>query len=272
MPLGKLHQPESSQPALRGVTSRVCLTPSHSRALAMKEFAACIVLLLVGTALAQDTVSLTRPQGAAVQQVAEPLLREIYRRAGLKLTVTSRPNLRTILEINAGNFDGEVARIYSYGERHPTLVRVEPAFYQLNTATYARAGSIVSIKSKEDLKKYRVGIARGVQHAADATAGLESVEVAPDSITLFLMLKAGRFDLAVDSEVNGLYAMGKLGIRDIDKRTVLSRQDLYHYLHERNKDLAPVLGAVIEKMVKSGELNKLGLAAETAFSKSGAEP
>jgi len=238
----------------------------------MKQVAIVIALYIAGAAVAQESLSITRQEKSVVQKVAEPLLLEIYRRAGINITITPRPAMRANMETVNGVFDGEAARVFSYGERNPSLIRVEPAYYYVNSTVFARADTVVAINSKEDLKKYRVGIVRGTQHAVEATADLEHVETAPDSLSLFQMLEAGRFDVALDSEINGIYAIKKLGYKNIGKRTVLSRQELFHYLHAKNKAKVPVLSAAIQNLVKSGEMLKMGRASEKAFIESGQEP
>jgi polar amino acid transport system substrate-binding protein len=73
------------------------------------------------------------------------------------------------------------------------------------------------------------------------------------------MLDADPFDLIVTDLFSGLVAVRKLNLqaRIHPLSPPLERIDIYHYLHERHRDLVPKVGKVIEEMTASGELARL---------------
>jgi hypothetical protein len=73
------------------------------------------------------------------------------------------------------------------------------------------------------------------------------------------MLDADRFELMVTDLFSGLVAVRKLNLqaRIHPLSPPLERIHIYHYLHERHRDLVPKVGKVIAQMEASGELAML---------------
>jgi ABC-type amino acid transport substrate-binding protein len=231
--------------------------------------AACLAGLPAG---AQTPLRLARNEKLAEQAVAEHLLKDIYSRAGLAAVVTPLPPARANMAAVDGKLDGEVARIDSYHLRNPALMRVEPAYYYLTTAAFARSASGAVIATRDDLKAYSVGVIRGVQHSMDATEGHPNVQFANSAEQLFLMLSAGRFEVALDTGINGRYMLKKLNLAGITETGILAKRDLFNYLHKKNIAHIPAISSQIRRLADSGELAKMVLQAEKEFLESGAEP
>ena len=80
---------------------------------------------------------------------------------------------------------------------------------------------------------------------------------------MFKMLHNGRIDVALTNTVDGILHLKMLGfehIKPIDKP--LAKLALYHYLHDKNKDLVSKIDAIIKSMKESGELDKIIKSAE----------
>lgn len=223
------------------------------------------LLVCVPAVFAQTPMVLARNENLAEQAIAQALLKEIYKKAGYAATVVALPPARATREALDGTKDGEVARIYSYGTRHPELLRVEPAYYYLTTVAFAKTSSPVQIKSVDDLKKVSLGIIRGVQHSMDASAGVATVHEASGAESLFGMLKAGRFEVALDTGINGNYMLQKPEYQELSERGVVASAPLFLYLHPKYKLQAEVLGKVIKGLADSGELAKMTKQAEKDY-------
>lgn len=193
---------------------------------------------------------------ATEQQVAEILLKEIYKSAGLVAKVEPLPGARANAAALRGEKDGEVARIRAYSERYPSLIRVDPPYYYLTTAVFAKPGG-KPIKDKADLASYRVGIVRGIAHAEAAVSGMSKVEVVSDYEQLFRMLDAGRIDVAIDTGINGRMTIKRLALAKVEQIGELARLDLHTLLHPKNEAMAVRIGNAIRGMKASGELDKL---------------
>jgi polar amino acid transport system substrate-binding protein len=223
-------------------------------------------LLLLGSfsacAAQTEQLKLAANEGLPVQWVAELVLREIYRRAGLQMSVEALPPSRASLVTLAGQKDGEVARVGSYQQQFPGLLRVEPAYYTITTAVYARSAMDRQFRSAEDLLPYRVGIIRGVTHAQQATRNHPALTEVANADQLFKMLAAQRVDVVLDTGLNGSLTLENGAFPGIKHSGIIASLELYHYLHPRHSRLASHIGSVISQLKASGELDKLVSAAE----------
>jgi polar amino acid transport system substrate-binding protein len=228
---------------------------------------ACHLLWFSSSAMARE-LQLVRNEKALEQLVAEQLLTDIYQRAGLTLHVEPLPGARANAMMLSGDKDGEVARIKSYFDKNPTLLRVDPPYYFLTSTVFAKAGRGIAIKDAADLAKFRVGIVRGIAHAEAATADLSKVERVVNYEQLYRMLDADRIDLAIDTGINGRAILQTLGLSRLEPVGDIARLELYHGLNPSHKNLPAAIGNVIQKMKKSGELDKLVRKTEDAVLKS----
>jgi len=234
------------------------------------------IALVLGLALssaADPTVlRLAMNENAVEQSIAAAILKEVYRKAGLEARIEPLPGARANANLLAGQLDGEVARVRSYAERNPTLVRVEPSYYHLRTTAFARDGSGIAVEGKDDLRPYRVGHVRGIAHAEAIAEGLPRVEVCNGYEQLYRMLADGRIDVAVDTDVNGIARLRAMGLKNIVPVGTLARLELFHILAPARSAWAPKIGAAIRAMRRSGELDRITARLEKESRPAGAEP
>jgi ABC-type amino acid transport substrate-binding protein len=247
----------------RGTGNRSCI---------LLRYLPILLLMLLGGTASGQVLNLARNELAAEQAVAALILADIYERAGLKMSATPMPAARANHALLAGKVDGEVARVQSYADKNPSLIKVEPSYYQLTTVAYARSDSRFSINSQEDLLGYRVGIVRGIVHAEVATSQVSNVIVVSNYDQMYEMLRAGRIDVAIDTGANGAYMISKLGMTDIRPAGTLARLDLFHILHPSRRDLVPRLQSVIRRLKDTRQLDKLSRQHELQFLESGMTP
>jgi ABC-type amino acid transport substrate-binding protein len=75
---------------------------------------------------------------------------------------------------------------------------------------------------------------------------------------LYRLVAKGRVDFAIDTGINSLAELHRLGLEDqVEMIGVVARYDLHNILHSDNKALQPKIGATITAMQKSGELAQL---------------
>lgn len=217
-----------------------------------------VFLLSSGLAFGKDVkYHFVRIDKLAEQEVASKILPEIYNKLGINIDIEALPAERAKMWATDGTKDGEILRIFSYGEKNPGMVRVPTPYSSLETTAFALKSSSISIKTKDDLKKYKVVIVRGVQHTKDMAEGLEKVHVINDSEQMMKFLEAGRADIALINTITGQGVLKSLKIDSIAPVGTLETLDLFHYLNEKNKDIVPKVDEVIQKMAKSGELKQL---------------
>lgn len=196
-------------------------------------------------------------QKDALSWVAARLLTEIYRAAGLQLVIEPLPAVRAGMVVQGGQLDGELVRIQSYGQQHPQLLRVEPAYYRLSVQAYSMPARRLRVTSRMDLRLYSLGAVRGLSYVPELTAGHPALTQAQNAEQLFRMLQAGRLDLALESSVTAGYVLDQLALRDATASPELARYELYHYLHPRHRELLPRLSEAIRRLKASGELEQL---------------
>lgn len=222
-----------------------------------KGLACACMVALWGSAFAQPPLRLTTVEGSHISTVGGKVLQAILPRAGLQVVTAPIPSARATAEVRAGNYDGEVARIATFAANYPELIRVEPSYLSFHTVAYAKNKAKLALRSADDLKGYKVGIVRGIQHSENATAGVADLTRVNNVRQLLTMLEKGRFDIAVDTRLSGEFMLKQLGFKDIAEVGVLGKQDLYLYLHVRHQSLAPAIGATIKQMKDSGELQRI---------------
>lgn len=185
------------------------------------------------------------------------VLRDLYQRIGVKLSVIEMPANRATVEAKEGRVDGEVNRIRAYGEIAPMLIRIDPPIHLLSISALYRKGSTTKVQTLADLAPYTVGYVRGIKFAEEmAKSGAHGVATdSPDQ--LVKMLQTGRVDVIVNGTVTTRFELNMLGISDGIDSTVLLKMPLHHYLHEKNRDMVPTIAALIAKATESGELDKL---------------
>jgi ABC-type amino acid transport substrate-binding protein len=202
-------------------------------------------------------------KGLIEQEVGREIIPKIYEKLGYTVTITPLPGKRAQLEATSGTKDGEIMRIYTYGENNPTVVRVETPYYYLETMGFIKEGSGIVIKSKADLARHKLVKVRGVKHTDNITAGLSNVTDINDTEQMMRFLRSGRADVALTNTVDGLLVLDKLGYDNIVPiEKPLAVLDLYHYIHEKHKALVPKVNAVVKEMKESGELDKIIKSAE----------
>jgi polar amino acid transport system substrate-binding protein len=224
-----------------------------------------LLWLLLALPVAAEPLRLARNDKPAEQDVAAQLLREIALRADLQLLITPLPAARATHMIERGPLQGEVARLADYGDSHPQLLRVEPAYYQLHFAVFCRSDRAWTIQQAADLQGRSVGIIRGVPHARQLAAAAAQLVEVDDAQQLYAMLNAGRIELAIDTVLNGQYQLQLRHFPQLQLRAVLMELPMFVYLRPEQQMLGERLAAVISHLSASGELSQLTAQLERQF-------
>jgi ABC-type amino acid transport substrate-binding protein len=230
----------------------------------------CVSAIAVSTtsiAASAEQLKLASNENLAEQVIAARLLTDIYRRSHLEANIIPLPPTRANMSALNGATDGEVARIDAYAIKNPGLIQIRPSYYFLTTVAFSKAP--ITVRSKDDLKKYKIGVIRGVAHSNKATEGMSNIVYANDARSLFLMLKAGRFDIAIDTGTNGNYLIKKMNLEDIHAVGELARLELFHILSPNKKHLVAPISTTIRQLKSSGELDLLIKRYEQEFLQSG---
>ena len=214
-----------------------------------------IFLLIVSQAEAHERLHLTVTKSAPILAVV-PVLEEAYARIGMSPDITILPALRGLKDVNAGIYDGDIARMNGLTEDYPNLIQIPVPLSTIDGIAYTCREDI-RIKNASDLKKYRVGIRRGIRFAELLVQDMPHIKM--DSWNhLFDMLFRGRLDVVIAARE----ALNRQRQRPdsqclIVNEPPLARLEIFHYLHKRNKDIVPRLTKILREMHTAGEIEKL---------------
>lgn len=218
-----------------------------------------VATLATGTPThAQSVIRLARIADIPDQFVGGELLRAVYARLNISLEFADVPGKRALALSSSGELDGEVHRIAGLAQTYPTLLQISPAINYIEPSVFTTTLRF-DVRGWHSIKDYSIGIVRGVGSSEAGTRGMSRVTAATSLESMIQMLDAGRFELVVTDLFSGRAAVARLKLqsRIAPLSPPLQRVYIYHYLHERHRDLARKVGAVIQEMDASGELARL---------------
>lgn len=230
----------------------------------LKSVLVFLLVLLSVTAHPQSlraeggTVDISYCEFHITHQFAVETVREAYNQAGIRAKFSARPCRRSLVEANAGRYDGEVARINGTDKAYPNLLLIKAP-----TATIE--GVVITqnidkkITSWDDLKGLRVGIIRGELYAEKGSAAL-NVSVAASYNQLLKLLIKDRIEVGIVILRDWQLAMNSPEFYGTDIHTIgkpVFSATLHHLVHNRNKKLLPKLNQIFEKMWTSGQAVKI---------------
>lgn len=191
------------------------------------------------------------------QNLQVDILSEAYKRIGISATFTPFPGARALKMSSTGQLDGETNRIGKIKGKYPTLIQVPVPMHPLIGAAFSMDRSI-KIESWEDLKPYDIGVMRGVPFYEKPTEGMDRT-YANDYKQLFNMLVHDRVDIVVGTTFSSRKTIAEnYPHQEIMKHKAnLIYIDTFHYLHEKNKDLVPLIQASLQEMRDSGRIDEI---------------
>lgn len=229
----------------------------------MKFYKICIVLVFLlfvtPSAMAeQRKLSIAGIGDSIFSAQAIAVLTEAYGRAGIDIEVVRFPAARALAVSSSGAMDGELERIEEVGEQYPSLIRVNPPVHFLDAAVFSM-NKPVELKGINTLRHLRVGVILGVKYVDELfkDKGFDVVKV-PTIARLFEMLALDRYDVAVVDQFTGWHEVRRLGMLNVHAAEAsLVRKPLFHYLHEKNAELVPVISRQLEKMRAGGDIERI---------------
>lgn len=197
------------------------------------------------------------------QEVGRIVLTQIYENIGINITISPLPGKRAQYVANSGMQDGEIMRIWTYGDENPNTIRVPTPYYYLETMPFVLRKSDIVISEKQDLAKFRLTKIRGVKHTNNITQGLTSIYDMSSTKDMFKLLLSDKVDVVLTNTIDGKLALARLGLTNVvAMKKPLARLSLYHYIHKKHKNLIPIIDKEIQRMTRSGALAQLILSAE----------
>jgi polar amino acid transport system substrate-binding protein len=188
--------------------------------------------------------------GAMISLASKNRLAVVYERAGVPVEFVPLPQKRSLALAVEGSIDGDAGRILGLEERYPSMVRVNVKLLDFKGAAYVLRGRGIKQYHHEMLNTMRVGALSGVVWAGNLMQRGRLERVATYE-ALFDMLLEGRIDIALSSRLSaetvfssnaGYYS------RIIRLEPLAFKTSFYHYLNEKNADLAPTLEKALREL------------------------
>ncbi|MDG3086408.1 hypothetical protein P7F88_09915 [Vibrio hannami] len=202
-----------------------------------------------------NTLEFVRIEGLAEQIAGEKVIYEVYKRLGISIVIHAMPARRALYESRHDGKDGEMLRIWSYGDTNRALIRIPIPIAYIETQAFSRSDFVFEPDKKAD---YEYAIVRGVQHTLDATMNFDRVVEFTESSAMMSFVRSKRADIALSSKLDGRYQLTLLSAEDIiPVGDVWVRHALYHYIHERHQELIPKVTQMLAYMSRTGDIERL---------------
>lgn len=214
--------------------------------------------LFTSNTQADETLVFAANEKLAEQKIAQNILTTIFEDSGIKILVKPMPPSRANAENLSKRVTGEIARIHKYGEKNPTLTRIEPSYYYLESAAFCLKSLNITNITMNDLHKYNIASIRGVAHSDELLRDHKRVQYVTSASQMFELLLVNRVDIIIDTKINGLNILknDKYANR-ITLCGVVGKQNLYVYLNSSSSNLKETISNLFKKYIQSKKLENL---------------
>lgn len=217
-----------------------------------------LLLLLAWLPAQAQTLTISTNNTPLDRKALQLISQEAFRRVGLDFKLVTLPSERSLLAANRGEVDGEGLRVDGLGEQYPSLIKVPERYINISFVAFSRDATISLAQGWESLKPYRVAFIQGWKMFEANAAGARVVHRVDKPEQLFRMLDEHRVDLALYTRADGVALARTLGLSAIAPLGPALRDvDLYLYLHERHRALAPRLAQALRDMKADGTYNRI---------------
>ncbi|MDP3816808.1 ABC transporter substrate-binding protein [Pseudomonas sp.] len=224
----------------------------------------CYVWLLAAVllpALAAERPIITLTTGETHDQttlVVDHIMTQAYARLGYRLQVVRLPWRRGLAQANAGAYDGELFRVMAVAAEFPNL---EPVPTPVGAVEfYAFAQQPLPLAGWSSLAPYRLGGEMGVKHVEYHTRGMQ-ISFTAKAEQLFLMLEAGRIEVAILEKNSARLALRELAARGalpagLHALGLIDQVPLHTFLHHKHAALLPKVDQALRELAAQGLIRR----------------
>lgn len=185
------------------------------------------------------------------------ILKEAFRRLGLKTDIVQLPAERSLTNANEGITDGDFVRISGLDRIYPNLVMVPEKIMDFEFMAFTKNLNI-QITDWDTLRRYNVAIVRGWKILEENIVGTQSLVRTKNQDILFSLLDNDRADIVVYSRLEGYGVIRKLGIKGVKTlEPPLVVREMFLYLNKKHEKLLPMLASVLKAMKNDGTYEKI---------------
>lgn len=198
-----------------------------------------------------QSLQIGRAVDSPLADIAERVMTEAGRRAGIAMQFQKMPLVRSISMVSDGELDGDLMRIEGIENGLPNLLRLSVSHIPAELAAYGHSAEFES-RSRDELRTMKFGIPKGVPVLRKYTDGLQVTET-QTYVTLFDMLSASRFDVVLMSHIDAEVALRERPAKDVVRwPRYWASEPLYFVLNRQHADLVARLERVLKEMQREG--------------------
>lgn len=182
---------------------------------------------------------------------------EAFKRAGLGIDFQPLPAQRSLLNLDAGIDDGNLARIPGLETIFPNILMVPEKLVDFRFVAFTRNPNI-EVNGWDSLQSYNLAIIHGWQIVEINTAAHKNLLKVQTAEQLFNLLLQGRVDLVIYEYSMGQAIAKALQINDIRVlQPDLAQRPLHLYLHKSHQSLVARINEALESMKSDGAYQKI---------------
>jgi len=192
------------------------------------------------------------------------ILNEAFRRIGMKVEFVYTTTGKSLVDVNAGVFDGEINRIAGMETQYPDLRRVPEPNMVMDFVAFATKPFRIS--GWESIRDLDIGLVRGWKILEDNTKGFPNVVTLPTELELFNMLRKGRIDVALYDLYTGYVVLNELGMKDaVSLDPPLASREMFLYVHKKHDALRDRIAVALREMKADGTWSRIVAQVRTAY-------
>jgi len=189
-----------------------------------------------------------------VHHIASEVLVKAYKKADILVTPLFLTLQESLQRSNAGDTDGELARISGITRFSPNLNIVPVSIISVDAVAFSKNTSL-SIKSWNDLQGHKLTIVKGVKFIEAETREFKRNLVTTHEEALELLF-SNQTEIIVIPRLASLNIIYKKKYHEIKPvSNSLKTLKLYHFVHKKNLHLIPIITPILNAMKNSGEID-----------------
>lgn len=188
-----------------------------------------------------------------VHTIAAEVLTRAYKKAGIKINPVFLTLEDSLQRSNAGETDGELARLEKITQSFPNLLKVPVAIVSVEPVTFSKNTSL-TINDWNDLRSHKLTVIKGAKCIEAKTKDIKKSFVFTLEEALEL-LQTDQTELVVAPKLSLINLIHQKKYHDIKAvSNSLQKIKLYHFVHKKNKHLIPTITPILQSMQQSGEI------------------
>lgn len=223
--------------------------------------ALCLGAVLAGHGAAAEPFTISTSYKSLLSNpektgMLDRLMKEAFRRVGREVEIVFTPTERSLVDVNAGLFDGELNRIEGMEKTFPNLVRVPEPNMTMHFVAFAKRP--FPVDGWKSLQALQIGLVRGWKILETNTEGFPHRALVPTETELFTMLEKDRIEAALYDKLTGYEQLRQRGFTDIRHlEPPLVSKDMFLYLNRRQVALTEPLAEALRGMKKDGTYDRI---------------